>query len=137
RTYAAAAKSAIPGPLTKLLSRTEGQSRQILIDRRSLLMPKDLTSQLTEEQLVSKAKLALEMMNKDDIPTPKELSFISARKLPHGGILYELNSKESANWFNKPSNRSNFLEHFGTNVTIKDWTFNVLMENVPVVFFPE
>lgn len=137
RTYAAAAKASIPGPLTKLLSRNEGQTRQILIDRRSLFMPKDATTQLTEAQLVTKAKLAIEMMNKDDIPTPDDLTFVSARKLPHGGIIYELNSKESTEWFNTPTNRSNFLERFGTNVTIKDRTFHVLMENVPISFVPE
>jgi hypothetical protein len=49
RSYAAAAKSTIPIPLTKLLSRTKGQSRQILIDRRSVLLPKDATNKLTEE----------------------------------------------------------------------------------------
>jgi hypothetical protein len=48
RSYAAAAKVSIPGPLTKLLSRNEGQTRQILIDRRSLFMPKDAITQLTE-----------------------------------------------------------------------------------------
>ncbi|KAG1847161.1 hypothetical protein DFJ58DRAFT_639389, partial [Suillus subalutaceus] len=58
----------------------------------------------------------------------------SARKLPHGGILYELNSKNSAEWFNTPSNRSNFLERFGTNVAIKDRSFHVLMENIPITF---
>jgi hypothetical protein len=104
RSYAAAAKSVIPIPLTNLLSCTEGQSRQILIDRRSFLLLKDTANQLTEEQLVSKAKLAIEMMKNDDIPTPEDLTFISAHKLPHGGILYELNSKESAEWFNTPAN---------------------------------
>jgi hypothetical protein len=77
------------------------------------------------------------MMNKDNIPTPDDLTFISACKLPHGGIIYKLNSKESMEWFNTPTNRSNFLERFGTNVTIKDHTFHVLMENVLISFAPE
>jgi hypothetical protein len=110
RSYAAVAKSTIPIPLTKLLSCTEGQSRQILTDRRSFLLPNDATNQLTEEQLVSKAKLAIKMMKNNDIPTPEDLTFISACKLPYGGILYKLNSKESAEWFNTPANQSNFLK---------------------------
>ncbi|KAG2739811.1 hypothetical protein P692DRAFT_201661418, partial [Suillus brevipes Sb2] len=61
----------------------------------------------------------------------------SARRLPHGGILYELNSKSAAEWFNTPANRSNFLEHFASNVTIKERSFHVLMENVPVTFVPD
>ncbi|KAG1731747.1 hypothetical protein EDB19DRAFT_1912340 [Suillus lakei] len=110
RSYTVAVRASIPGPLTKLLSHNKGQTRQILIDRRSLFMPKDTTTQLTEAQLVTKAKLAIEMMNKDDIPMPDNLTFVSARKLPHGGIIYELNSKESMEWFNTPTNHSNFLE---------------------------
>jgi hypothetical protein len=104
RSYVSVAKSTMPSSLTKLLSRSDGQTRQIFIDRRSLLMLKDATAQLTEAQLVSKAKLAIEMMAKDNTPTPDDLVFISACKLPHSGIIYELNSKESTNWFNTPAN---------------------------------
>ncbi|KAG2115091.1 uncharacterized protein F5147DRAFT_531693, partial [Suillus discolor] len=57
--------------------------------------------------------------------------------LPHGGILYKLNSKESAELFNTPTNHSNFLERFSTNITIKDRLFLVLMENVPLAFILE
>ncbi|KAG2070545.1 hypothetical protein BDR04DRAFT_1018553 [Suillus decipiens] len=76
-------------------------------------------------------------MNKDNIPTPDNLTFISACKLPHRDIIYKLNSKESMEWFNIPTNCSNFLEKFGCNVTIKDRTFHILMENVPISFIPE
>ncbi|KAG2055667.1 hypothetical protein BDR06DRAFT_824445, partial [Suillus hirtellus] len=61
----------------------------------------------------------------------------SARRLPHGGILYELNSKDSASWFDTPANRSSFLEYFASNVTIKERSFHVLMENVPISFTPD
>ncbi|KIK34520.1 hypothetical protein CY34DRAFT_17663 [Suillus luteus UH-Slu-Lm8-n1] len=76
-------------------------------------------------------------MSEKGIETLKELTFISARRLPHGGILYELNSKSSAEWFNTPANRSNFLEYFASNITIKDRSFHILMENVPISFVPE
>ncbi|KAG1796595.1 uncharacterized protein BJ212DRAFT_1290274, partial [Suillus subaureus] len=68
---------------------------------------------------------------------PEGLSFLSARRLPHGGVLYELNSTELAMWFNTPMNRSKFLEHFGIEVVIKDRSFNILIENIPVAFVPE
>ncbi|KAG1759604.1 hypothetical protein EDD22DRAFT_782326, partial [Suillus occidentalis] len=76
-------------------------------------------------------------MDQNGIETPKELTFVSARRLPHGGVLYELNSKESAEWFNSPTNRSNFLEYFAPNASIKDRLYHVLMENVPITFIPD
>ncbi|KAG2347094.1 hypothetical protein BDR05DRAFT_877440 [Suillus weaverae] len=60
--------------------------------------------------------------------------FLSVRRLPHGGVLYELDSVESTNWFNIPAHRSKFLEHFGTEIVIKDRSFHVLVENVPISF---
>ncbi|KAG2089124.1 uncharacterized protein F5147DRAFT_556739, partial [Suillus discolor] len=60
----------------------------------------------------------------------------SARKLPHGGILYELNAPGSAKWISIPANRSNFLNHFGTDIVIKDRAFHLLLENVPISFDP-
>jgi len=61
----------------------------------------------------------------------------SARHLPHGGILYEIESAESARWFEIPANRSKFLTKFGNDVTIKDRTYNIIVENVPVAYNPE
>ncbi|KAG2133230.1 uncharacterized protein EDB93DRAFT_1254897 [Suillus bovinus] len=135
RTYADAIKAGTPAQLTKILARNEAQTRQILIDRRSLLSPNSLRD-LTESQLVTKASMALELMTQQNIKYPQDLSFVSARRLPHGGILHELNTKESAEWFNTPANKSNFLEFYGTNVTIKDRSFHILMENVPISFVP-
>ncbi|KAG2742527.1 hypothetical protein P692DRAFT_20673938, partial [Suillus brevipes Sb2] len=95
RSYAAVTKTGIPAQLTKLLSRSEAQSRQILIDRRSYQEANDLKD-LTEVQLVAKAELALELMSKAGIELPENIAILSARKLPHGGILYELNAATSA-----------------------------------------
>ncbi|KAG1722078.1 uncharacterized protein EDB91DRAFT_1064058 [Suillus paluster] len=75
-------------------------------------------------------------MRKDNVAAPQELVFLSACRLPHGGILYELESPASALWFNTPANRSNFLERFGINIIIKERSFHVLVENVPILFTP-
>lgn len=84
-----------------------------------------------------KAATAPELMEENSIARPNDLSFILARRLPHRGILYKLNSKELAEWFSTPANRSNFLEYYRTNVIIKDRSFHVLVENVPISFVPE
>ncbi|KAG2064528.1 hypothetical protein BDR04DRAFT_1035103 [Suillus decipiens] len=76
-------------------------------------------------------------MNRNSLKHPNDLLFVLVRRLPHRGILYELNSKESAEWFKTPTNRSNFLEYYGTNVIIKDRSFNVLIKNFPISFIPE
>lgn len=62
--------------------------------------------------------------------------FISARRLPHEGILYEHKSSEAAWCFNVPANRSKFLNHFGPEITVKDRTYHVLIENAPLSFAP-
>ncbi|KAG1794545.1 uncharacterized protein HD556DRAFT_1188813, partial [Suillus plorans] len=60
----------------------------------------------------------------------------SARRLPHGGILYELDSAESAQWLNTPAHRGKFAVNFGPNATVKDRSFNILVENVPLSYNP-
>ncbi|KAG1736258.1 hypothetical protein EDD22DRAFT_959806 [Suillus occidentalis] len=135
-TYAEAAKAGTPTQLTRILARSEAQTCQILIDRRSIFSPNFLKD-LTEAQLVLKAAMALELMEQQNIEYPKELSFISTRRLPHGRVLYELNLKTSAEWFNIAANKSNFLEFYSTNVIIKDRSYHVLMESAPVSFVPD
>ncbi|KAG2153358.1 hypothetical protein DEU56DRAFT_726959 [Suillus clintonianus] len=136
QSYAAVVKANPPLILTKALAKSEAHARQILIDRRSPLYSNTLRD-LTEAQLVAKATLAIELMTKDDNNIPEGMVFLSARRLPHGGALYELNSAESARWFDNPANRSKFLEHFGIEVMIKDRSYHVIVENVPISFIPD
>ncbi|KAG1787598.1 uncharacterized protein HD556DRAFT_1213609, partial [Suillus plorans] len=87
--------------------------------------------------LVAKANLAVEAMEKEETDIPQNIKFISARRLPHGGVLYELDSAESASWLNNPPNRSKFLEGFGIEVVLRDRAYHVIVENVPINFVPE
>ncbi|KAG2343928.1 hypothetical protein BDR05DRAFT_883004, partial [Suillus weaverae] len=57
-------------------------------------------------------------------------------RLPHGGILYKLNSVESAKWLNISAHRAKFTVNFGSNATIKDRSYHVLIENVPTSYNP-
>ncbi|KAG2051730.1 hypothetical protein BDR06DRAFT_889374 [Suillus hirtellus] len=75
-------------------------------------------------------------MSKAGIELPENIAILSARKLPHGGILYELNATTSAAWINIPTNRSTFLNHFGADIIIKDCAYHLLLENVPISFDP-
>jgi len=136
RSYADATKANIPAPLTKILSCSEGQSRQILLDKRTFSSA-DTLKDLMEAQLVTKATMAIDILKKDELIVLQGLTFLSARRLPHGGILYELDSTASVQWFNTPTNRSNFLERFGADTLIKDRTFQVLVEYIPISFTPD
>ncbi|KAG1843784.1 hypothetical protein DFJ58DRAFT_665155 [Suillus subalutaceus] len=75
-------------------------------------------------------------MNKAGTKLPENISILSARKLPHGGILYEFNTPTSTEWINIPANRSNILNHFGTDIIIKEHAYHLLLENVPISFDP-
>lgn len=135
QTYANAVKTNAPPPLTKLLARGEAQARQILLDRRSY-GEIDTLRGLTEAELVAKAKLTLELVEKDGFTIHQGLTFQSARRLPHGGILYELDSVESTTWLSIPAHRARFATNFGSNATIKDRSYHVLVENVPTSYDP-
>ncbi|KAG2068249.1 hypothetical protein BDR04DRAFT_1024994, partial [Suillus decipiens] len=66
----------------------------------------------------------------------QSIKFISARCLPQGGILYNLDSIKLAAWFGIPSNHSKFLNGFGIKVAIRDRAFHVIAENIPISFVP-
>ncbi|KAG1886671.1 hypothetical protein F4604DRAFT_1675544 [Suillus subluteus] len=135
RSYASVTKAGIPAPLNKILAHSDAQARQILIDRRSVFASNTLKD-LSESQLVAKATLALELMKEAGHATPDKISILSARKLPHGGIIYEMESATSAEWIATPANRSAFLEHFGPEVIVKDRAYHIIVENVPISFNP-
>jgi hypothetical protein len=91
---------------------------------------------LTKLQLVTKATLALELLKKNGKSIPEGMAFLSAHRLQHSGILYEVDTHLSATWFNEPANQSGFLTHFRHDLIIKDRTFQTLLENIPVAFDP-
>lgn len=59
---------------------------------------------LTELQLVTKAMLALKLLKKNGKTIPEGMAFLSARRLKHGGVLYEVDTHLSAIWINEPAN---------------------------------
>ncbi|KAG2343927.1 hypothetical protein BDR05DRAFT_999472 [Suillus weaverae] len=76
-TYVNAVKTNVPPPLTRLLARGEAQARQILLDRH-LYGEIDTLRGLTEAEPVAKAKLTLELIEKDGLTIPQGLTFQSA-----------------------------------------------------------
>ncbi|KAG1818916.1 hypothetical protein EV424DRAFT_1323538, partial [Suillus variegatus] len=64
---------------------------------------------------------------------PEKADFTSVRKLKRGGALFEVDSPDTKLWLNTPSNGKAFAQEFG-DTTIKDRTFQVIAEYVPISF---
>ncbi|KAG1787223.1 uncharacterized protein HD556DRAFT_1247151, partial [Suillus plorans] len=58
----------------------------------------------------------------------------SVRKLKRGGALFEVDGPDTKLWLNTPSNGKAFAQEFGGDTTIKDRTFQVIAEYVPISF---
>ncbi|KAG1819395.1 hypothetical protein DFJ58DRAFT_850202 [Suillus subalutaceus] len=121
RSYANVAQARQPKPDSSILARSEAQARQILVGRKSMSEISGLKD-LTEAELVRKAKQALEGMKEGGLDVPQDASFTCARKLRHGGVIFETDSIETKAWLSCQSASQAFSEHFGSETMIKDRT---------------
>ncbi len=131
-TYADALKNGAPAQYYttqhhEVVTRSRRKARQVLLDGKE--GGEEELAGLAEKVLVEKANIALELMDGND--AKEERAFKSVTKLRNGGILYEMDSEESANWIRKPTNRSEFLKKFGTETEIRDRNHHVLIDFVP------
>ena len=55
----------------------------------------------------------------------------------NGGLLLELDTSEGANWLREPQPRTFFLTNIGLGASIKDRSYQVIAQFVPVEFNPE
>ncbi|KAG6867743.1 hypothetical protein C0993_011739, partial [Termitomyces sp. T159_Od127] len=61
-----------------------------------------------------------------------DIEFVTARKLKNGGILYQLNSTEAAEWLFRQDIQKAFLDKFEADAKVKDRVYNIFLEFVPV-----
>ncbi|KAF9780520.1 hypothetical protein BJ322DRAFT_973104, partial [Thelephora terrestris] len=57
--------------------------------------------------------------------------------MKNGGLLLELDSTETADWLRHPNTRESFLTGLGSGANIKDRTYQVIVQFVPIQFDPE
>ena len=69
-------------------------------------------------------------------PKPAEVKLKSGILLRNGGLLLELNSNKAANWLRGDGVITNFLENLGSGASIKNRTYQVIVQFVPVTFDP-
>ena len=70
-------------------------------------------------------------------PKPVEVKLKSGTLLRNGGLLLELNSDEAANWLKSDEVLTSFLENVGSGASVKNRTYQVIVQFVPVSFDPE
>ncbi|KNZ71540.1 hypothetical protein J132_08632 [Termitomyces sp. J132] len=110
-----------------IVLRTKAKMKQVIINNGK---GGEGWKELSEKELVEKAKIARELMGIQGMDGPK-VEFMSARKLKNGGVLYELNSTEVAEWLSKRDVCKAFLKKYGAEAVVKDRVYNVFVEFVP------
>jgi hypothetical protein len=134
RMYANAARqdSTNMAPQQSTLDKHKTRSKRIIIDAKG-----DDVQALTEEALVAKANMAVEMLGSADHPNkPDRVEFVSVKKLRNRGMEFELNSKEAAEWAKGHKTRKKLADTFGNNAEIKIQGYTVLTKNAPLYFNP-
>ena len=112
------------------------------IKRRQVLIDFEKTEELqlemmNEETLNRKATEALRtsfLVATD--PKPAEVKLKTGTLLRNGGLLLELNSDEAAHWLKSDGVTDGFLERLGSGASIKNRTYQVIVQFVPVSFDP-
>ena len=113
------------------LARQDAQFRQVLVDIRGDTNEGEANA-LTATEYISKATVALDLMRADGHPPPDGLRFLTVRRLRHGGLLYEVNTKDGATWLQQPDNMRHFTDKFGHDAVIRAKYFACLARNTPV-----
>jgi len=108
--------------------------RQVIIEKAPEATTNGMAD-LTEKELVTKANLAIEMMDSDDIP--EGAIFVGVTKLRRGAALFQLNTKEAADWLCREDNVKAFLEQLGGTSILKMQHLNTVVEFVPITFNPD
>jgi len=133
-TYADALNSRLPTTHLSTLSRTGVREKQVLVDK-DLAAETSQLQDLSEQELVAKANEALESMAAQLTNGLEGPRAVGTRKLRNGGVVYELNSTEAAQWVR--SEKTTFTDGFGGASVIRERAISVIVEYVPVAHSPD
>ena len=133
-----------PPPFTPNTSHSQIQIRnREEIKRRQVLIDFDRTEDMNleamdEATLTRKTTDALNTIwaaaSEPKLPRPK---LRAATLLRNGGLLLELDSSEAAEWLKGDDIREDFLTNVGSGANIKNRTYQVIVQFVPIQFEPE
>jgi len=133
RSYAAAIQQEIHADHAEVITRGNTTDKQIMVQKDKDATDNALDS-LTEKDLVVKANTALDLMGMSGMDKPRHTTFIGAKKLRNGNVLYQLNTKEAAAWLRAPDVQKAFMEKYGGTSNIRNKLHYVIAEFVPVTF---
>jgi soluble cytochrome b562 len=99
-TYTAVAQQYKKNTHTEVIARGAAANKQILIqrNRNNTGNTDDTLPDLTEKELVTKVNTALDLMGWEGLDKPQHTTFLAARKLCNGDILYQVNEPEAVEW---------------------------------------
>jgi len=116
-----------------IITKGHTAAKQILIQKDHNTTDNALKS-LTEKDLVTKANTALDLMGWEELDKLQHTTFIGAKKLRSGSILYQLNSKDAATWLQVPNVQKSFMAKFGGTSNIRNKLHYVIVKFVPTTF---
>ena len=117
-------------------NREEIKHRQVLIDFEKT---DDLSLDIVDERtLMRKATNTINTVWAST-PEPKSLrpTLKSATLLHNDGLLLELDSPEAIDWLRKSKTGGHLLANIGSGACIKDRTYQIILQFVPVQFDPK
>jgi vacuolar-type H+-ATPase subunit H len=123
----------IPAAHITVITRGETSNKQILIQKDPNATDNVLDS-LTKKDLVAKANTTLDLMGIEAEDHPTNTTFIRAKKLQNGSVLYQLNTKEAATWLRQPDVQRSFMSNYRGMSNICNKLFYVIAEFVPTTF---
>ncbi|KIM45758.1 hypothetical protein M413DRAFT_7871 [Hebeloma cylindrosporum] len=114
------------------------QRKQIILDGDEAT--KEQTAKLTPKELVLKANLALDKLEKDMVDDLREdqnerlegTKFVAARILKNDGILFEMDSEEGANWLKQDEIMKGFENCLPGSVKVKGNNYQVVVQFIPI-----
>lgn len=120
----------------QIQNREQIKRRQVLVDFKRT---EELTLEaMNEETLSRKAKDSLRTTwTTAPSPKPENIKLKSITLLRNGGLLLELDTPEAASWLRSDGVTDKFLESIGSGACIKNRTYQVIVQFVPIQFNPE
>jgi len=134
----------IPAPFTpnvsysqlQIRNREEIKRRQVLIDfERTTNMNLDAMDEYTLSRKANDSVNTIWAATTE--PKPPRPKLKAATLMRNGGLLLELDSSEAVDWLKRDDIRERFLSNMGSGANIKDRTYQVIVQFVPVNFSPD
>lgn len=136
KTYASATKEHIPPAHEAIVAKGYQSTKQIIM-RKDLKANDNTLANLSEIELVAKANTTIDLMGTENFDMPPGTSFVGAKKLHNGNIMYLLNTHDAGRWINQTEVQKAFMESYGGTANIQSNLYYVIAEFVPTTFIED